>query len=59
MMKEINNKKEINNMNEEELEQVTAGSYLDRLHTLLFGHHKEENTDQTTVSDESGAWGSW
>ena len=50
---------EQNMVADNDLEQVTAGSFLDRLHTLLFGGHNEEDTDQTTVSDESGAWGSW
>ena len=57
-MEKIKNN-EHNMVADNDLEQVAAGSYLDRLHALLFGGHKEEDTDQTTVSDESGAWGSW
>ena len=51
---------EQNMVADNDLEQVAAGTLtFDRLHALLFGGHNEENTDQTTVSDESGAWGSW
>ena len=51
---------ELEQVADNELEQVAAGTLtFDRLHALLFGGHNEENTDQTTVSDESGAWGSW
>ena len=58
-MEEIKNNEQ-NMVEDNELEQVAAGSnFTDRLHTLLFGDHKEQNTDQTKSSDESGAWGSW
>ena len=51
---------EQNMVADNDLEQVAAGSnFMDRLHTLMFGGHDEEDTDQTTSSDESGAWGSW
>lgn len=51
---------EQNMVADNELEQVAAGTLtFDRLYALLFGGHNEEDTDQTTGSDESGAWGSW
>ena len=51
---------EQNMVGDNDLEQVAAGTLtFDRLYALLFGGHNEENTDQTTVCDESGAWGSW
>ena len=58
-MEKIKNN-ENNMVADNDLEQVAAGSnFMERLHTLLFGHHEEENTDQTVNSDESGASGSW
>ena len=51
---------EQNMVADNDLEQVAAGTLtFDRLHALVFGGHNEEDTDQTTASDESGAWGSW
>ena len=58
-MEKIKNN-ENNMVADNDLEQVAAGTLtFDRLHALLFGGHNEENMEQTTVSDESGAWGSW
>ena len=58
-MEKIKNN-EYNMVADNDLEQVAAGTLtFDRLHALLFGGHSEEDTDQTTSSDESGAWGSW
>lgn len=58
-MEKIENNKQ-NMVTDKELEQVAAGTLtFDRLHTLLFGGHSEEEAEETVSNDESGAWGGW